>query len=63
MWKWWTLLPPPRPFETLSQGRRFAMVPLAGGGAFWFATRPLAEGESSAVEFRWEGDWTIACRV
>ena len=44
-------LPPPRPFETLSQGRRFAMVPLAGGGAFWFATRPLAEGESSAVGF------------
>ena len=23
-------------FETLSAGRRFAMVPLAGGGAFWF---------------------------
>ena len=28
-----------RPFETLARGRRFAMVPLAGGGAFWFATR------------------------
>lgn len=25
-------------FETLSRGRRFACVPLADGGAFWFAT-------------------------
>lgn len=31
-------------FETLSAGRRFAVVPLAGGGGFWFATRPLAVG-------------------
>lgn len=31
-------------FETLSQGRRFAMVPLANGGAFWFATRQASEG-------------------
>lgn len=31
-------------FETLSGGRRFAMVPLARGGAFWFATRRLDEG-------------------
>ena len=31
-------------FETLSAGRRFALVPLADGGAFWFATRPLACG-------------------
>ena len=29
-------------FETLSAGRRFAMVPLADGGAFWFATLPAA---------------------
>ena len=29
-------------FETLSAGRRFAMVPLANGGAFWFATLPSA---------------------
>ena len=33
---------PPRPFETLARGRRFAMVPLADGGAFWFASQPLA---------------------
>lgn len=29
-------------FETLSSGRRFACVPLADGGAFWFATMPEA---------------------
>lgn len=28
-------------FETLSEGRRFAFVPLGNGGAFWFATYPL----------------------
>ena len=27
------------PFETLSRGARFALVPLSQGGAFWFATR------------------------
>ena len=46
-------------FETLSAGHRFAMVPLAGGGAFWFGTHsqdaaqthPLAHGllNSSSV--------------
>ena len=33
-------------FETLSRGRRFAMVPLARGGAFWFATRRVGAGEA-----------------
>ena len=35
---------PRRAFETLSAGRRFAWVPLASGGAFWFATRRIAAG-------------------
>ena len=38
-------------FETLAAGRRFAAVPLASGGCFWFATRPMAantaDGEGS----------------
>ena len=29
-------------FETLGSGRRFALVPLSSGEAFWFATRPMA---------------------
>ena len=33
----------PFAFETLSGGRRFALVPLAGGAGFWFATRPLSD--------------------
>ncbi len=36
----------PLAFETLSGGRRFAMVPLARGGAFWFATRRVAPADA-----------------
>ena len=35
-------------FETLSAGRRFAVVPLADGGAFWFATCPALYPEGRA---------------
>ena len=37
---------PAHAFETLSLGRRFAMVPLARGGAFWFATRRVGVGDA-----------------
>ncbi len=37
---------PPYAFETLSRGHRFALVPLADGGAFWFATRPASKVRS-----------------
>lgn len=37
----------PLAFETLSAGRRFAMVPLAAGSGFWFATRPMALGSTN----------------
>ena len=36
-------------FETLSAGRRFAVVPLADGGAFWFATLAAMAAGSSKV--------------
>lgn len=36
-------------FETLHAGRRFALVPLANGDAFWFATRPREEAMMAAV--------------
>ncbi len=32
----------PAPFETLSGGNRFALVPLGRGDCFWFATRPAS---------------------
>ena len=35
-------------FETLSAGRRFAVVPLADGGAFWFATLGAGGGIEGA---------------
>ena len=39
-------------FETLSAGRRFAVVPLADGGAFWFATCPVLYPEGRAGSAR-----------
>ena len=39
-------------FETLSAGRRFAVVPLADGGAFWFATLGADGGIEGADAIR-----------